>query len=213
MHDAAAANIVHMIIAGVRVKFVVFVFKERSVSAEKAGVVAQNISLRSIFLRSSSGNAICTGRCVQLRQDRFCDQTMRSIFIFIICLPLHSFKTIDTKSYYLKDVQFEINSDAIGQSQTKDLETIVQTIKEMMAERKVKTFTLWINGNSDSSENNVKRLSINRAKNVCKKLISLGLAGGTLITKGHGTKRPVTNSSTLDEKEKNARVDFQIKME
>ena len=131
------------------------------------------------------------------------------IFVFL----LSSFTLDNSRSYYLRDIQFEVNSDRLMDTQLKELETAIKTIRESMEEGHEKTFTLWINGNADVSEKYVMRLSANRAKVVRDKLLSLGLNEGTLIAKGFGKRRPIADSNTEDGRKRNARVDFQIRLE
>ena len=137
---------------------------------------------------------------------------MKTVLISGLFLILSSF-TLGNRSYYLKDVRFEINSDNLTDEHSKQLETIVRTIRTMVNEENKKTFILWINGSSDSSEKSGKKLSMNRAEVVRDKLINLGLTEGKLITRGYGKKRPMTDSKTEANRKINARVDFQIELE
>lgn len=140
------------------------------------------------------------------------NREMKTIFILGLLLFLSSF-TLDNRSYRLDDIRFETNDDKLTDEHSRQLETIVRTIRTMIKEEHKKTFTLWINGNSDSIEKNAKKLSTNRAEGVRDKLINLGLTDGKLVTRGYGKKRPMTDSKTEDHRKINARVDFQIELE
>lgn len=140
------------------------------------------------------------------------NREMKTIFILELLLFLSSF-TLDNRSYRLDDIRFEINDDKLTDEHSRQLETIVRTIRTMIKEEHKKTFTLWINGNSDSIEKNANKLSMNRAEGVRDKLINLGLTDGKLVTRGYGKKRPMTDSKTEDHRKINARVDFQIELE
>jgi outer membrane protein OmpA-like peptidoglycan-associated protein len=140
------------------------------------------------------------------------NREMKTIFILGLLLFLSSF-TLDNRSYRLDDIRFETNDDKLTDEHSRQLETIVRTIRTMIKEEHKKTFTLWINGNSDSIEKNAKKLSTNRAEGVRDKLINLGLTDGKLVTRGYGKKRPMTDSKTEDHRKIKARVDFQIELE
>lgn len=140
------------------------------------------------------------------------NREMKTIFILGLLLFLSSF-TLDNRSYRLDDIRFETNDDKLTDEHSRQLETIVRTIRTMIKEEHKKTFTLWINGNSDSIEKNAKKLSTNRAEGVRDKLINLGLTDGKLVTRGYGKKRPMTDSKREDHRKINARVDFQIELE
>ena len=129
-----------------------------------------------------------------------------------LLLVLSSFRA-DNKSHQLKDILFELNSGKLSDNQISELKIIIKTIRESLADGTEKTFTLWINGNADPSEHNTKQLSLNRAKTIRAQLLKLGLTEGTLIAKGYGAKRPLTNSDTDESRRRNARVDFKIKLE
>jgi outer membrane protein OmpA-like peptidoglycan-associated protein len=149
--------------------------------------------------------------CV-IAPDKVENKTMIKALILGLLFQF-SFSVGDYRSYVLDDIQFEINSDKLTDDRIKELEIIIKTIRESMNDSVDKQFTLWINGNSDPSEKNARRLSRNRAEIVKEQLIKLGLTNGKLITKGYGTKRPVTNSRTDEAKGRNARVEFKIGFE
>jgi len=111
---------------------------------------------------------------------------MTKALIFGLLISIGSLP-VDNNSYRLNDIQFEINSSKLDDDQIKE--------------------------NSDPSEKDAKRLSDERANIVKEQLINLGLTEGTLIAKGNGTKRPLTNSSNDTAKRRNARVDFKIGFE
>jgi outer membrane protein OmpA-like peptidoglycan-associated protein len=120
---------------------------------------------------------------------------------------------IDNRSYFLDDILFDPNSSELNDKQIQELRVIVKTIRESLAKEDYKTFTLWINGNADQSEQNARRLAIERSRKVKAQLLKLGLTEGKLISAGHGTKRPLTDSSTEEKRRRNGRVDFQIRLE
>src|SRR5688500_5942397 len=111
----------------------------------------------------------------------------------------------DDCSYDLENILFEINSDRLTEENIKQLQANIITIRKSLKSHNGKKFRLWINGNSDQTENNPKRLSKNRANNVEEELVKLGLTEGILIAKGHGSKRPVSHSTTDLGKRQNAR--------
>jgi OmpA-OmpF porin, OOP family len=137
---------------------------------------------------------------------------MRKLMLLGSILLVCAF-TNDNKSYVLDDILFDPNSSELTDNQIQELKVVIKTIRASLAEGGHRTFTLWINGNSDSSEDNTRRLAIKRSKNVKEQLLNLGLTEGRLIPKGHGTKRPLTDSSADDKRRRNARVDFQITLE
>jgi outer membrane protein OmpA-like peptidoglycan-associated protein len=137
---------------------------------------------------------------------------MRKLILLIPILIFCAFDT-DSWSYVLDDIRFDPNASELTGEQVQELTAIVKTIRTSLAESNHKTFTLWINGNADQSERNTKQLAASRARQVKAQLLSLGLTEGKLVAKGYGTRRPLTDSSTAEKKKRNARVDFQIRLE
>lgn len=58
---------------------------------------------------------------------------MKTIFILELLLFLSSF-TLDNRSYRLDDIRFEINDDKLTDEHSRQLETIVRTIRTMIKE-------------------------------------------------------------------------------
>ncbi|GAA4460280.1 hypothetical protein GCM10023093_02650 [Nemorincola caseinilytica] len=76
--------------------------------------------------------------------------------------------------------------------------------------KKNPTVKLEIDGHTDSDGNaeaNMK-LSLERAKQVRKQLIAMGIAASRLTTKGLGASEPIDTNSTMEGKANNRRVEF-----
>src|SRR5687768_15070290 len=77
--------------------------------------------------------------------------SMRKLILLGPILIIFAFG-IANRSYVLDDILFDPNSSELTDKQIQELKIIIKTIRESLIEGSHKTFTLWINGNSDPSE-------------------------------------------------------------
>jgi OOP family OmpA-OmpF porin len=108
----------------------------------------------------------------------------------------------------LKDkVQFETDSAVLLAPSKNVLDDVVANLKEHPAILKVR-----IEGHTDSTstpEHN-QTLSEQRAESVKAYLVSKGIDGARLTTKGFGQDKPIGDNTTEDGRFQNRRVEFHI---
>ena len=110
------------------------------------------------------------------------------------------------KSFNLSNIYFETNSYQIN-SIAKDV------LFEFTAYLKVnKNMVIEINGFTDNIGNDIANqlLSENRAKEVCKLLVSYGLASDRLNYNGYGEQFPRVDNASDSDRAQNRRTEFRI---
>lgn len=104
-------------------------------------------------------------------------------------------------------ILFDVNKAELKEGAKKDLTEFAAVLKEY------KETTLIIEGHTDSTGKKEwnKKLSQQRAETVIGFLASAGVDRARLTAQGHGDERPAADNATAEGRQKNRRVEIQIK--
>jgi len=107
-----------------------------------------------------------------------------------------------------QNIQFEFNSERLTRDSYPTLDQIAVTLKDSPSSVKVNIagYTDYIG----SDEYNLK-LSVRRASSVKNYLITKQIPSSRIIIKGYGKENPIATNETAEGRQKNRRVEFQIK--
>ena len=110
----------------------------------------------------------------------------------------------DTRTFVLKGVNFETNSDVLTSDATRVLDEVAQTLAQW-PEVKIE-----VAGHTDSqgSDNYNLGLSGRRAESVMKYLGTKGVAASRMTARGYGESQPIADNGTADGRAENRRVEL-----
>jgi OOP family OmpA-OmpF porin len=105
-----------------------------------------------------------------------------------------------------KIVEFESGKDVLTDRGKAVLDELVPVFKGS-------TDNLEVGGHTDSDGNDAANLSLSqrRAETVKKYLVDKGLDAARFTTKGYGETKPIADNNTADGKQRNRRIEFQVK--
>ena len=113
-------------------------------------------------------------------------------------------KLLSDKKFTTHEIMFDVNKSAFKHTSMAFIGRLARFLK------KNPSIKLEIDGHTDSDGDaaaNMK-LSLDRANEVRKKLIAMGIAATRLTTKGLGASKPIDNNATMEGKANNRRVEF-----
>ena len=113
---------------------------------------------------------------------------------------------VPTDNWVLKDINFEVNSDALTADGRQVLDGVVAIL---LPRRNVR---IEIQGHTDSTGDEQKNmeLSTKRAATVKNYLIGKGVDGSRLETKSYGSSVPVGDNATEEGRAANRRIEFKV---
>jgi len=124
-------------------------------------------------------------------------------------LKLLSIKNMLEKgiSVVINNVFFDTDKFELRQESDLELKRLVQLMNDNP------TLKLIIEGHTDNdgNEEHNKQLSLNRANAVKQYLFSLGIPDSRIETSGFGSSKPVIENSTIENKQKNRRVEIRFR--
>jgi OmpA-OmpF porin, OOP family len=105
-----------------------------------------------------------------------------------------------------KIIEFETGSDKLTAKGTSVLDEIIPTLK-------TSTDNLQIEGHTDNAGNAAKNLDLSkrRAEAVKRYLTEKGLEAQRFTAVGFGQEKPIADNSTAEGKQRNRRIEFQVK--
>jgi outer membrane protein OmpA-like peptidoglycan-associated protein len=113
-------------------------------------------------------------------------------------------RLLSDKKFTTHAILFDVNKSAFKHTSIAFINRLAGFLK------KNPSIKLEIDGHTDNDGNaaaNMK-LSLDRANEVKRQLVSMGIAGGRLTTKGLGASKPIDTNSTIEGKANNRRVEF-----
>lgn len=113
-------------------------------------------------------------------------------------------KVMTEGKYVAYGIQFDVNKSVL---KPESMGTINEVVKMMKSNPELK---LEIGGHTDSDGTTERNnaLSQERADVVKKQMMSMGIDGARLTTKGYGSSKPVADNNTTENKARNRRVEF-----
>ena len=113
-----------------------------------------------------------------------------------------------------QSIRFGARSTRIASEQEDAIRNLAEKIRQLKHSAEVlgRTARIEIIGHTDSSGKERTNLIIShrRAQHVLSLLVSEGLQSGNFITKGQGSKEPLREERTQEDKEANRRVTFKV---
>lgn len=113
-------------------------------------------------------------------------------------------RLLSDKKFTTHAISFDVNSSVCKHTSMAFIRRLASFLK------KNPSIKLEIDGHTDNDGNaaaNMK-LSLDRAKEVRRQLIAMGVAASRLTTKGLGASNPIDSNSTMEGKANNRRVEF-----
>lgn len=112
----------------------------------------------------------------------------------------------DGTTAILQNIFFDVDKFDLKQKSVTELQKILRFLKENPAVK------VEISGHTDNSGSPAynKQLSEKRAQAVNNYLIEKGIAPGRLVTKGHGSDRPIADNATEEGRQRNRRIEFKV---
>lgn len=113
-------------------------------------------------------------------------------------------KLLSDKKITTHEIMFDVNKSAFKHTSMAFISRLARFLK------KNPSIKLEIDGHTDSDGDaaaNMK-LSLDRANEVRRKLIAMGIAANRLSTKGLGASKPIDTNATMEGKANNRRVEF-----
>lgn len=116
-------------------------------------------------------------------------------------------KAFTDGKYISHGINFDVNKSSIKPASMGEINAITKILKDNPSLK----FEVGGHTDSDGDDANNLKLSEARANAVKKQLVSLGIDGTRLTTKGYGETKPIAPNTTFDGKAENRRVEF-VKM-
>jgi len=110
-------------------------------------------------------------------------------------------------SVTVNNVFFDTDKFDLRQESDLELKRLIQIMNENV------TLKISIEGHTDNdgTEDHNQQLSLNRANAVKKYLVSQGIAMDRIETTGFGSLKPIKENTSVDNKQKNRRVEIRFK--
>ena len=121
--------------------------------------------------------------------------------------PPKRVQVTDKKIEISEIVQFETNKAVLLPQSEQLLKEVAEAMKEHAEIGEIE-----VEGHTDSQGGSRKNMKLSeaRAKAVRDFLISEGIAGSRLVSKGYGETKPVADNKTEEGRTKNRRIEFRI---
>jgi outer membrane protein OmpA-like peptidoglycan-associated protein len=115
---------------------------------------------------------------------------------------------VTPKAIVISDkIQFELARATIKSASFGLLDEVVDVLKK---NARIKKIAVEGYASADGSAAGNLKLSDDRAKSVAKYLTDHGIDAGRVMAKGYGVERPIADNGTVEGREKNRRVEFNI---
>ncbi len=110
----------------------------------------------------------------------------------------------------LRNIFFDTGKFTLRPESSSELNRLGELINDIA--RVKPGIKIEISGHTDNvgSESSNQQLSENRAKAVVKYLVDHGIAQSKLVSKGYGSKEPVSNNASAEGRQENRRTEFKI---
>lgn len=113
-------------------------------------------------------------------------------------------KAFTDGKYISHGINFDVNKSTIKPTSMGELNAIAKILKENTA------LKMEIGGHTDADGDDASNLKLSeaRATSVKNQLVSMGIDGSRLSTKGYGETKPIAPNTTFEGKAENRRVEF-----
>ena len=119
-------------------------------------------------------------------------------------------KVTEKKIEILQRIEFEVDSDVLLPASERILDEVARVITE---NPKIKSVSIEGHTDNTGAAAHNRTLSLKRAKSVREYLIKKGIDGKMLKTVGFGPGKPIADNDTDEGRQKNRRVEFNIKLD